>query len=309
MSSLAREFSRCGHDAVVARSAGAARALRPGDILHFHFSGWLRPWHAPLLLGLPRGSRLAVTFQDYGHPDLPPLRSRDRAALARLLRGARFVTAVSRFIAGAVSRDFPGVARRLRVVHNGADPAQQGGADGGRPYIITVGRPAPYKGLDLLLFAYAEAAAAGCGADLLVCGTAAPPLRRLAAELGISGRVRFAGRVAPARLAGLLRGSLFFATAPRWESFGMAALEAMAAGKAVVAPRAGGLTEFAAHGRNALLFPAGDTAAAASAMIRLCRSSALRERLGRAGRHTAARLSWGRAAAGYLRVFGEEAER
>lgn len=305
LSSLKREFSALGHEAVIASAAspaGLRRLLEPGSVLNFHFSGWLRPWHAPALLSLPRDTALAVTFQDYRHPDLPPLTARSRADLRRILAKARRVTAVSRFLAGMIKKDFPEAAHKLSVIPNGADAPPQGQARRtGRDYIITVGRPAPYKGLDLLLFAFAGAVQKGCSADLAVCG-AASPLRRLAARLGIVNRVHFKGRVSHARLSALMRGALFYATAPRWESFGMGALEAMAAGKAVLASRAGGIPEFARNNCNSLLVPPGDTASLAAGLLRLCGSPALRERLGKNGAASAARFSWKKAAASYLRA-------
>jgi len=305
LSSLKREFSALGHEAVIASGGAPARLrglLTPGSALNFQFSGWLRPWHAPALLSLPAHAGLVVTFQDYLHPDLPPLTSKTRADLRRILAKARRVTAVSAFLARMIKRDFPAAARKVSVIPNGAE-APAGGAQRrpGRDYILTVGRPAPYKGLDLLIFAFSQAVQDGCKADLAVCGSASP-LRPLAARLGVGNRVHFKGRVSHARLSALMRGALFYATAPRWESFGMGALEAMAAGKAVLATRAGGLPEFARHGHNALLVPPGDVEALSAGLVSLCGSAALRKKLGGNGAASAARLTWRRAAAAYLRA-------
>lgn len=304
LSSLKREVSVLGHEAVIA-SGGTARLrslLTPGSALNFQFSGWLRPWHAPALLSLPAHAGLVVTFQDYLHPDLPPLTARARADLRRILAKARRVTAVSAFLARLIKKDFPAAARKMSVIPNGADaPARGAERRPGKDYILTVGRPAPYKGLDLLLFAFSQAVQNGCGADLVICG-AASPLRPLAARLGVANRVHFKGRVSHARLSEFMRGALFYATAPRWESFGMGALEAMAAGKAVLATRVGGIPEFARHGHNALLVPPGDTAALAAGLGALCCSAALRKKLGGNGAASAARFTWRKAAAAYLRA-------
>ncbi len=294
-----------GHESIIA-SGGAPSRLRrllpPGSALNFQFSGWLRPGHARTLLSLPAHAGLVVTFQDYLHPDLPPLTGRARKDLARILAKARRVTAVSAFLARLIKKDFPAAARKVSVVPNGADaPADGEQRRPGKDYILTVGRPAPYKGLDLLIFAFAQAVQDGCGADLVICG-AASPLRPLAARLGVGARVHFKGRVSHARLSALMRGALFYATAPRWESFGMGALEAMAAGKAVLAARAGGIPEFARHNYNALLVPPGDTAALSAGLSALCGSAALRKKLGGHGAASAARFTWRKAAAAYLRA-------
>mgnify|MGYP000997476360 CR=1 FL=1 len=82
-----------------------------------------------------------------------------------------------------------------------------------------------------------------------------------------------------------------------WEEpFGLVAVEAMAAGRPVVASRTGGLARIVADGETGLLTPPGDAAALADALARLLDDPALRARLGAAGRaralaeHTPARI-------------------
>lgn len=70
-------------------------------------------------------------------------------------------------------------------------------------------------------------------------------------------------------------------TAP--ESFGLVAVEAMAAGLPVVASAQGGLVEIVRDGETGLLAPPGDAEALARALARLGRDAMLRERLGAAG--------------------------
>jgi len=83
------------------------------------------------------------------------------------------------------------------------------------------------------------------------------------------------------------------------EGLGVAALEAMAAGRPVVASRVGGLTEAVVHEETGLLVPPGDPTALATALVRLARDPGLRARLGAAGRarvlarYTAARMAEG----------------
>ncbi|MES2901039.1 MAG: glycosyltransferase family 4 protein [Pseudomonadota bacterium] len=69
------------------------------------------------------------------------------------------------------------------------------------------------------------------------------------------------------------------------ETFPIATLEYMAMGKAVVASDVGGLREQLEHERNALLYPGGDVAALAAALVR-CSEPALRARLGQQALHT-----------------------
>jgi glycosyltransferase involved in cell wall biosynthesis len=92
----------------------------------------------------------------------------------------------------------------------------------------------------------------------------------------------------------------------RSESFGIAALEAMAVGKPVVATRVGGIPEVVVDGQTGLLVPPEDEEALCAAMHRLLGDRDLQLRLGRAGRlrvveyFTADRMS-----ARYEEVLGE----
>ncbi|MFA5595662.1 MAG: glycosyltransferase family 1 protein [Trueperaceae bacterium] len=76
------------------------------------------------------------------------------------------------------------------------------------------------------------------------------------------------------------------------ETLGFAAIEAMAAGVAVVAADAGGIPHIVKHAENGVLVPPGDGAALATELLRLVDDDEERERLARAGRAEAERWSW-----------------
>jgi glycosyltransferase involved in cell wall biosynthesis len=119
---------------------------------------------------------------------------------------------------------------------------------------------------------------------LLLVGTGdlEPGLQRLTRELGLTDRVHLLGlrQDVPA----LLRQTDLFALASHTEAFGISVVEAMAAGKAVVATDVPGLREIIVHGQTGLLVAAQDPAAFADALERLLRDAALREAMGQAGR-------------------------
>lgn len=73
----------------------------------------------------------------------------------------------------------------------------------------------------------------------------------------------------------------------RDEALGIAAIEAMAMGKAVVAARVGGLPEVVIEGSTGVLFPAGDASAVGEAVVALFQEPAIRLSMGRAGRERA----------------------
>ena len=104
---------------------------------------------------------------------------------------------------------------------------------------------------------------------------------RLCRELGIAEEVRFLG--ARPDKAELLGACDLFALASRLEGLGVAALEAMAAGRPVLASRVGGLAEAVVDGSTGVLVEPEDDEGLARALARLRDDPDLRARFGKAG--------------------------
>jgi glycosyltransferase involved in cell wall biosynthesis len=111
-------------------------------------------------------------------------------------------------------------------------------------------------------------------------GPLRPELESQAARFGLADRVRFLG-VRRDR-ATLYAAMDAFVLPSRWEGLSLALVEAMGAGRAVVATDVGGNPEVVADGRTGLLVPANDAAALTDAIVRLARDRPLRDSLGQA---------------------------
>jgi glycosyltransferase involved in cell wall biosynthesis len=149
--------------------------------------------------------------------------------------------------------------------------------------VLHAGRLAPLKGQRYLLEAWALAKPKLDGAVLVIAGSGelADDLRQQATELGVADSVVFAGFRSD--LPALLARADLFALSSLWEGLPMAAVEAMAAERPIVATRAGGTPDVVADGETGLLVPPADPAALAQALTRVLGDAALRGRLAQAG--------------------------
>ena len=107
-------------------------------------------------------------------------------------------------------------------------------------------------------------------------------LRDLSLEVGVADRVHVLGprRDVPA----LMHAVDVFAMPSIWEGFGLVLLEAMAAGRPVVASRVATIPEVVVDGETGLLVPPGDPVALAEALAELAHDPERAQRLGEAGR-------------------------
>jgi glycosyltransferase involved in cell wall biosynthesis len=213
-----------------------------------------------------------------------------RTDAMRRLRSCDRVIAVSAFVA-SLAEDW-GVDRgRVVVIPNSiedsmsapAQPLPHFGCVGGFR-VGQVGRMDPGKGFADTIRAFAQLYECRPSAQLVLIGDGSerPALEQLVHDLGLVGAVQFTGWQHDAR--GWLSTLDVFLHPSRREPFGLAALEASAAGLPVVAYDEGGLSEIVVDGQTGLLVRPGDIDALAQALIRLSADHVLRARMGRAGR-------------------------
>ena len=314
---LIRHLARRGHENVLAAAAGSRLAaivpgadarLRPlgirnhldvlaalrlrrlvalesPHVVHFHtsrahaMSPWLRRY-APRAIVTRR-----MDYAPRRGPWTDLLYNRSVAAVVAISEEVR------RRLAGA------GVRReRISVIHSGVEPPAGLPGPAGRAAararfgigeelaIGVVAALEPRKGHDVLLRALAAVDREASPWRCLVCGGGSQrePLARLAADLGLTARVRFLGE--QPQVADVLAALDVFVMPSRYEGLGVAVLEAMAMALPVVATAVGGIPETVESGRTGLLVPSEDSAALAAALGDLRRDRERARRMGAAGR-------------------------
>lgn len=183
---------------------------------------------------------------------------------------------------------FPGIDS----AHYTPDPSQR--AD--QPLFAYLGRLKKYKGVDLVVRAFAACGVPEATLEIAGAGEFRPELERLAGTLGVGSRVRFLGRIDETEKCALLRRAWATVFASPKEGWGITNLEAAASGTPVIASNSPGIRESVRDGETGFLVPHGDVAAMAASMRRLSGERALVEHLGVAARRFAEGFTWANAA-------------
>jgi len=251
-----RSYARWGAWAAGALRRALARAGR-FDLVHAHYAvpagdAVLRAGvDAPLVVSVHGGDVLWTTSRVPG----------GREHVERVFSSARLVIANS---AGIERMTREHGASETRVVHLGADipPAA---VPATAPTIATVGHLVARKRHADVLQALAELP--GVRYVVIGDGPERPALERLAGALGIADRVEFTGQLPPAAAQDRLRTAWVMAMPSAEEAFGVAYIEAMAAGiPALGAAGEPGPEEIATAGPGIELVPPHDPAALARAL-------------------------------------------
>lgn len=294
---------------------GPSKDLAVRQLLKIHSGESIELWHCHVFArdhepfvraAQVAGWPLVVTFhlilQDYFSF------AGGRTGVRRLLQRTSQLSFVAKASRTEFLRLFPSWRGRASVIYNGLDPRGRrrcGHTGIVGPYILSVARLAPYKGLDLLLMAFAAASRRHPELRLVLCGRdqAQGAHERFSKKLGLDGRVIFTGDTSREGVEMLLRRCRFFVLPSRRENFPLAALEAMAAGKAVLTSRVGGIPEMIRDRKEGLLVPPNDIPGLTRAIVALEEDASLRRRLGRAAKLRSRSFSWKRAAASYVRLY------
>jgi glycogen(starch) synthase len=202
---------------------------------------------------------------------------------------------------------------RIVVIPSGVEPALFAPAGDDpfpslpRPRILFLGRLAAQKDVGTLL-----RAAATLDVHLLIVGDGPQRamLEQQARQLGLAGRVTFAGFLDRARVPAALRTSDVLVLPSAYEELGSVLLEAMWAGVPVVASRTGGIPEIVEDGRTGLLVEPHDSTAFARAIGAILSDRGLAARLRTRALERAPAYDWrllsARVLAVYERVLHQE---
>ncbi|CAA9438155.1 MAG: Glycosyl transferase, group 1 [uncultured Rubrobacteraceae bacterium] len=272
------------------------------DLVHANF--WMSGWvacEAKRDLRLPFAQTFhalgEVKKREQGEADTsPPER---RATEMRILDEVDLVLATCPAEVEDLTGLYDADPERLTLVPCGVDAETFRSVDGDearrklglpdRPTVVYVGRLVPRKGVDTLVRAF-TLLPGRLDARLVIVGgepggsPEADRLSMLARELGIEGRVTFAGSRLQGELYHYYGAADVAVTVPHYEPFGMTPLEAMACATPVVGANVGGIKTSIAAGETGYLVPPKDPEALTVCLSRLLSDPALRRRMGRSAR-------------------------
>lgn len=280
----------------------------PADIVHTHLFN-------PTLVGrmtrlaMPNGPRLVTTLHnpDYSNLETPSLW---HGVARRIIDWTSAMTANDAIVAvsEAVAADYRshmgslGPWGRVEVIHNvidvdryvhvfeavNRDAARRTlGWAPGQIAVLAIARLTAQKNLGSLIDAITLLRQRGVDAVALVLGDG-PERSELEKKAGDF--VRFEGSVSREEVVNALVACDIYAQPSRWEAFGLAILEAMAAGRPVVASAVDGIREVVGHEETGILVPSENPVLLANALARLASDPARRQQLGEAGRKRAREL-------------------
>ncbi|MFH1463040.1 MAG: glycosyltransferase [Pseudomonadota bacterium] len=276
---------------LIRRLARALRAIGP-DIVHTHLHTLKYVLAARLLLR--RRGALVHTVHNLAEREAEGY---DRALSRVAFRACAVPVAIGDEVARSLRAAY-GITPRW-TIPNGvvvADFAAQPGAGAAAretlglgpevPLLLTAGRLNAQKNQAALLEAFADPRLAALGAHLLIAGEGdlRPALEARARALGIGDRVRFLGVVST--LPALLAAADAFVLSSDWEGNPLVVMEAMAAGKPIIATSVGCVPKLVSAATGRLVRP-GDRAALSAALVEVAGDRDLARALGGAGAEVA----------------------
>jgi glycosyltransferase involved in cell wall biosynthesis len=241
-------------------------------------------------------------------------RSKDAWTLKLLLRASNLVVAPSKQYRNYFLSAFPVLARKTTFIHSGIDlarfedPSQKPHERHYARYVLCVSACKEQKALDVLIRAFKSVHEAFPLLNLVLVGDGPlrGPLETLARSLDLNERIEFLGYKTPAEVTKLLFGCDIFVLPSRFETFGIAILEAMACKKPVIATTAGGIPEIIENGKNGILVEPDNPDALAEALVTVLKNQTIQRVIASNGYLTVQeRFRYENTGVSYEAIFGE----
>lgn len=225
------------------------------DVIHQHFGFDL--------CRTARDNAVPFVYTEHASWNNRLLLPREAARLKKDYEKCTAVLAVSSALAGKMHANTGMCAGVIPNIVDSSVFSQKNSAHAGFRFVST-GNLIAGKNMDGLIRAFSRLSNKP---ELLIFGDGPerPSLETLCADLGVSGRATFCGACPREKLAEAYASADCFVLASRGETFGVAYIEAMAAGLPVIATRCGGPEDFVTE-KNGILVPVDDTDALADAM-------------------------------------------
>ncbi|MBI4744263.1 MAG: glycosyltransferase family 4 protein [Actinobacteria bacterium] len=257
------------------------------DIINLHFSDSA----ALYILLLKKIFNLPIVVSVHGNDiqKFPKESYIYRWLTVNLLRRADFVTACSKSLLEDAIKLEPSIRDKSIPTGNGIDLSEFDLKDiykTERPYIFSFGRLEHKKGFDVLINSFKIISKKFPDFDLIIAGDGAKKdeLQNLINNLDLKKQVKLMGMLPRREILNLLNGCEVFVCPSRIEPFGIVNLEAMAAGKPVIASKVDGVPEVIEDGVNGILVEPENVNQLAESIINLLKNGDLRNRLSVNGR-------------------------
>lgn len=278
--------------ALFPKSAHLASVVTERDIRHLHAHFATHPTTMAFIIATL--TDVSFSFTAHAHDIFV-----DRTLLREKIRKAGFIRSISRFNKTFLENLFPRAsAGKIHVIHVGIEPERYRGTEsnaespGAEPRILCIAAMKPYKGIGFLIEAAGILREENVDFRLEIIGTG--PLMKqtehAVAARGLSDRVRLCGALPQHEVTRKIHASDLFvlpsviAADGQMEGIPVALMEAMAAGKPVVATSISGIPELVEHEESGLLVDPANARQLANALRRLIADPELRQRFAEKGR-------------------------
>ena len=235
------------------------------DIVHFNLSDPSILIH--LQTQQPHVPTLLALHQELNHP---AFRQGSGELFQKAIKDADWITSASTQAYNSVISRFPDLKERASIEHYGIDvsPFDPVPATYKPPILLCLSRLVPQKSVDRAIDAFVQILMTHPNAMLHIAGngTERKMLEDLVQYRGLSSSVRFLGNIAHENVPEVMNSCSVFLLPSRWEAFPVAALEAAAAARTVVAFPAGDLQYLIKNKETGVIVPMDDVDAFAKAV-------------------------------------------